>query len=148
MWNIRLFKTKHLESVDVFPPANLNIFDLECVSPSPPAARWPMGESWVALSNVCLNSSFQLHSSPVFRLYSDIILYLDRLDVSYAVFHRFCQAWWNLYPVLRGSGAIKQPRLSFLLELGDIFFYRRLFFCILAVTRIPWRSIWHSCKKL
>lgn len=133
------------------PPANLNVFDLECVSPSPPAARRSTaGESWVALSNVCLNSSLQLYSSPVFRLYSDIILYLDRLDVSDAVFHRFCQAWWNLYPALRGSGAIKQPRLSFLVgaRWHFFFFYRRLFFCILAVTRIPWCSIWHFAKEI
>lgn len=44
--------------------------------------------------DLCLfKFSFQLHSSAVFRLRSDIPLsYLDRLSVSYAIFHRFCQA--------------------------------------------------------
>lgn len=91
------------------------------------------GGVWVALSYVCLNSSFQLSSSPLFRRYSDILLYLDRLDISYVAFHRFCQAGWNLYPELRGSGVIN-PRLSFLLEWGDIF-YRSLFFVSLLLLR-------------
>lgn len=90
------------------------------------------GGVWVALSYVCLNSSFQLSSSPLFRLYSDIILYLDRLNVSYVAFHRFCQAGWNLYPELRGSGVIK-PRLSFLLEGVDIFFIEVCFFVSLLL---------------
>lgn len=76
----------------------------------------------MGLSNGCLNISLQLYSSPVFRLYRDIpTLHLDRLNVSYAIFHRFCQAWGNLYPVLRGNGVIKQPGLSFLLKRRDTF---------------------------
>lgn len=80
------------------------------------------GGTGASLTDVCLNFSFQLYSSPVFRLYSDIpTLNLDRLSVSYTIFHSFCQARWNLCPTLRGNGPIKRPRLPFLSECGDIF---------------------------
>lgn len=62
-------------------------------------------------------------SSLVFRLCSDIILYLDRLNISYGIIQGVCESYMQCREEVE---AIKQPRLSFLSERADIF-YGRLF---------------------
>lgn len=91
----------------------------------------PCSTSTAGLTNVCLNVSS--YSSSVFRLYSDSpFLYLDRLNVSYAIFHRFLSRLVKFISALRVNGTIKPPQLSFLLECGDIS-NPRLFFVSLQL---------------
>lgn len=61
--------------------------------------------------------------SLVFGVCSDIILYLDRLSISYGIIQGVCEGYMQRREEVE---AIKQPRRSFLSERGDIF-HRRLF---------------------
>lgn len=137
MWN-----TRTCGIIGCFPHPSERAFAFSSCFPSSTAAK---REGLV--SNVCLNSSPGPKSSLVFRLYSDIILYLDRLSISYAIIQGVCEIYRQRWEEV---GAIKQPGLSFPSEPGDIFFNRRVFFVsslLLGYRGAQFNAVFKKKKK-